>query len=59
MGDSPRCACVDFPPRFLTYRKKKHSTDNWLSVECFFFDLSLPSIMWYFEFQRILSPKRV
>ena len=21
MGDSPRCACVDFPPRFLTYRK--------------------------------------
>ena len=21
MGDSPQCACVDFPPRFLTYRK--------------------------------------
>ena len=21
MGDSPRCACADFPPRFLTYRK--------------------------------------
>lgn len=28
MGEPPLCACVDFPPHFLTYRKKKHSTDN-------------------------------
>lgn len=37
MGDSLRCVCADFPPRFPTYRKKKHSTDTCLSVECFFF----------------------
>jgi hypothetical protein len=43
--------------RLFPHLLQKHSTDNCLSVECFFFDLRrsvqgliiVPPMMWYFE----------